>query len=419
MQVAVAVGGCTPDDADHLRRAMGSKRGIEKIEKLRAKLYEGMASHDIHGEDADKIYGAIQAFAGFGFAESHALSFGLLVYASAWMRLHYPAAFLASMLRAQPMGFYSPQSLVADARRHGVQVLRPDIQRSGAHAGLEAVDPEALEGRPSAASGNDRCLDRDQPPVDKVFDRTAHFDTDDHRRDGNFAVRLGFDEVNGIGEKVALKIVADRDRAGEFRDMNDLVRRVGLTTAQLEVLAAAGAFDCFGLARREAMWNAGNAAQDREEYLPGSIVSVQPPLFSMPSEVDELMSDLWATGMSTDSHPVKHLRGVLAGRGIRTAASLATTESGRRIEIGGVVTHRQRPATASGITFLNIEDETGLINVICSVGVWTRYRRIVRESPALIVRGILERTAEGVTNVIADKFEVLAMAPKTASRDFR
>ncbi|MBU1588989.1 MAG: error-prone DNA polymerase [Actinobacteria bacterium] len=419
MQVAVAVGGCTPDDADHLRRAMGSKRGIEKIEKLRAKLYEGMASHDIHGEDADKIYGAIQAFAGFGFAESHALSFGLLVYASAWMRLHYPAAFLASMLRAQPMGFYSPQSLVADARRHGVQVLRPDIQRSGAYAGLEAVDPEALEGRPSRASGSDRCLDRDQPPVDKVFDRTAHFDTDDHRRDGNFAVRLGLDEVNGIGEKVALKIVAERDRAGEFRDMNDLVRRVGLTTAQLEVLAAAGAFDCFGLARREAMWNAGNAAQDREEYLPGSIVSVQPPLFSMPSEVDELMSDLWATGMSTDSHPVKHLRGVLAGRGIRTAASLATTESGRRIEIGGVVTHRQRPATASGITFLNIEDETGLINVICSVGVWTRYRRIVRESPALIVRGILERTAEGVTNVIADKFEVLAMAPKTASRDFR
>ncbi len=419
MQVAVAVGGCTPDDADHLRRAMGSKRGIEKIEKLRAKLYEGMASHDIHGEDADKIYGAIQAFAGFGFAESHALSFGLLVYASAWMRLHYPAAFLASMLRAQPMGFYSPQSLVADARRHGVQVLRPDIQRSGAYAGLEAVDPEALEGRPSAASGSDRCLDRDQPPVDKVFDRTAHFDTDEHRRDGNFAVRLGLDEVNGIGEKVALKIVAERDRAGEFRDMNDLVRRVGLTTAQLEVLAAAGAFDCFGLARREAMWNAGNAAQDREEYLPGSIVSVQPPLFSMPSEVDELMSDLWATGMSTDSHPVKHLRGVLAGRGIRTAASLATTESGRRIEIGGVVTHRQRPATASGITFLNIEDETGLINVICSVGVWTRYRRIARESPALIVRGILERTAEGVTNVIADKFEVLAMAPKTASRDFR
>jgi len=413
MQIAVAVGGCTADDADLLRRAMGSKRGIEKIERLRTTLYEGMESNGIVGDDADKIYGAIQAFAGFGFAESHALSFGLLVYASAWMRLHYPGAFLASMLRAQPMGFYSAQSLVADARRHGVEVLRPDIQRSGAYAGLEPVSTSTTR-----ATGHDSCLDREQPPV-PPFDRDAHFDTDDHRRDGNFAVRLGLDEVSGIGEKVALRIVEERDRAGEFRNMNDLVRRVGLTTAQLEVLAAAGAFDCFGLERREAMWNAGNAAQDRAEFLPGTIVSVQPPLFTMPSEVDELMSDLWATGVSTDSHPVKHLRPVLAGRGIHTAASLATAESGRRLEIGGVVTHRQRPATASGITFVNIEDETGLVNVICSVGVWSRYRRVVREAPALIVRGILERSPEGVTNIIADRFEVLDMAPKTRSRDFR
>ncbi|MBX3099744.1 MAG: error-prone DNA polymerase [Salinibacterium sp.] len=411
MQVAVAVGGCTPDDADLLRRAMGSKRGIEKIERLRDKLYRGMESNGIVGEDADKIYGSIQAFAGFGFAESHALSFGLLVYASAWMRLHYPAAFLASLLRAQPMGFYSPQSLVADARRHGVQVLRPDIQRSGAYAGLEPLVEQG-------STGHDSCLDREQPPIGP-YDRTARFDTDDHRRDGNFSVRLGIDEVSGIGEKLALRIVGERDRAGEYRDMNDLVRRVGLTTAQLEVLAAAGAFDCFGLSRREAMWNAGSAAQDRAEFLPGTIVSVQPPLFTMPSDVDELMSDLWATGVSTDSHPVAHLRPVLAGRGILTAASLSTAESGRRIEIGGVVTHRQRPATASGITFVNIEDETGLVNVICSVGVWTRYRRVVREAPALVVRGILERSPEGVTNVVADRFEVLDMAPRVRSRDFR
>jgi error-prone DNA polymerase len=415
MQIAVAVGGCSPDDADHLRRAMGSKRGIDKIEKLRTKLYEGMESNGIVGEDADKIYGAIQAFAGFGFAESHALSFGLLVYASAWMRLHYPAAFLAALLRAQPMGFYSPQSLVADARRHGVQVLRPDIQRSGAYACLETISP--VEPGPTP-TGSPACLDREQPPVGP-FDPAAQFDTDDHRRDGNHAVRLGLDEVSGIGEKVALHIVAERDRAGEFLDMNDLVRRTGLVTAQLEVLAAAGAFDCFGLGRREAMWNAGNAAQDRAEFLPGTIMAVQPPLFTMPSEVDELMSDLWATGISTDSHPVRHLRARLAGRGILTASDLRSTENGRRIEIGGVVTHRQRPATASGITFVNIEDETGIINVICSVGVWTRYRRVVRDAPALIVRGILERSPEGVTNLVADRFEVLEMAPKTRSRDFR
>lgn len=410
MQVAVAVGGCTADDADLLRRAMGSKRGVEKIESLREKLYSGMASNGIIGDDADKIYGSIQAFAGFGFAESHALSFGLLVYASAWMRLHYPAAFLAALLRAQPMGFYSPQSLVADARRHGVEVLRPDIQKSGAFAVLEGA---------GAATGMASCLEHDQPPVDPVFDRKSADTTHTHRRDGSFAVRLGLDEVSGIGTAVAKTIVAERVRGGEFRDMNDLVRRVGLATAQLESLAAAGAFDTFGLGRREAMWNAGNAAQDRAEFLPGSIVAVQPPLFAMPSAVDELMSDLWATGISPDSHPVQHLRPALSERGIITAAGLATAESGRRIEVGGVVTHRQRPATASGITFLNIEDETGLVNVICSVGVWTRYRRIVRESPALIVRGILERSVEGVTNIIADRFEVLAMAPRTRSRDFR
>jgi len=422
MQVAMAVGGCSADDADHLRRAMGSKRGIEKIEKLRKTLYEGMEANGITGESADSIYGAIQAFAGFGFAESHALSFGLLVYASAWMRLHYPAAFLAALLRAQPMGFYSPQSLVADARRHGVEVLRPDIQRSGVTAVLEPVETSpalvVAEVSTRRATGMQSCLDHEQPAVGP-YDRHAHFDSTTHRRDGNFAVRLGLDEVSGIGTPLAERIIAERDRGGEYLSMNDLVRRVGLTTAQLEVLAASGAFDCFGMTRREAMWNAGNAAQDRAEYLPGSIVTVQPPLFAMPSPVEELMSDLWATGMSTDSHPVKHLRPTLDRRGVVTAQGLATTESGRRIEIGGVVTHRQRPATASGITFINIEDETGLVNVICSVGVWNRYRRVVRESPALIVRGILERSTEGVTNLLADRFEVLSMAPQTKSRDFR
>ncbi|MGJ8721166.1 MAG: error-prone DNA polymerase [Salinibacterium amurskyense] len=410
MQIAVAVGGCSADDADLLRRAMGSKRGIERIDKLRTKLYAGMASNGITGADADRIYESIQAFAGFGFAESHALSFGLLVYASAWVRLHYPAAFLAALLRAQPMGFYSPQSLVADARRHGVVVHGPDIQLSEVFASLEPH-----EGR-VGATGSDQCLAAEQPPVG-LFDRSAHFDTDDHRRDGSFAVRLGFDEVKGIGTPVAEKIVAARE-AGEFTSMNDVVRRVGLTTKQLEALAAAGAFESLELTRREAMWNAGSAAQDREEFLPHSMVAVQPPLFSMATPVDDLMADLWSTGISPASHPVAHIRPALARRGVLSASDLMTAESGRRIEIGGVVTHRQRPATASGITFMNIEDETGLINVICSVGVWGRYRRVARDSAALIVRGVLERSVDGVINVVADRFEPLSGLPRTQSRDF-
>jgi error-prone DNA polymerase len=428
MQVAMAVGGCTGEDADLLRRAMGSKRGIERIESLKEKLYAGMKANDISDDVADEIYGKIQAFANFGFAESHSLSFALLVYASAWMRLHYPGAFLAALLRSQPMGFYSPQTLVADARRHGVEVRRPDIQRSGVNAGLEPLgassDPRfTVPGgstpltMPAAATGNMSCL-HEQPPV-PAFDRSLPFDSDDHRRDGALAVRLGLDEVKGIGTPLATAIVEERDRGGNYRDMADLVRRVGLNTAQLELLAASGAFDVFGLSRREAMWNAGNAAQDRAEYLPGTVVSVQPPLFAMPTEVDEMMSDLWSTGMSADNHPVRHLRGALRQRGVLSAADLATAESGRRIEVAGVVTHRQRPATASGITFVNLEDETGLVNVICSVGVWNRYRRITREAPAMIIRGVLERSPEGVTNLLADRFEVLGMSPHTKSRDFR
>jgi error-prone DNA polymerase len=410
MQVAMAVGGCTGEDADLLRRAMGSKRGIERIESLRTKLYAGMESNGITGDVADEIYGKIQAFANFGFAESHSLSFALLVYASAWMRLHYPAAFLAALLRAQPMGFYSPQTLVADARRHGVTALRPDIQRSGVSAVLEPADAPV-------AAGNDSCLGQQQPVP--PFDVTIPFDSDDHRRDGAFTVRLGLDEVTGISTELATAIVAERDRGGAYRDMNDLVRRVGLTTAQLELLSAAGAFDSLGYSRREAMWNAGNASQDRSEYLAGTVLTVQPPLFSLPSEVDELVSDLWATGLSTDNHPVRHLRQRLTDRGVLSAAALRDAEPGRRVEVGGIVTHRQRPATASGITFVNLEDETGLINIICGVGVWNRYRRITRNAPAMIVRGMLERSPEGVTNLLADRFEVLPMTPRTRSRDFQ
>jgi error-prone DNA polymerase len=415
MQMAMAVGECSGEDADLLRRAMGSKRGLEKIESLRVKLYEGMASNGLTGEAADEIYGRIQAFANFGFAESHSLSFSLLVYASSWLKLHYPGVFLAGLLRAQPMGFYSPATLTADARRHGVEVRRPDLQLSGVEAGMEQLSTGATTG---GATGLDSCVDRHQPPVGD-FDRDAPDVSAAHRRDAGWAVRLGLASINRIGTKLAEQIVASRDADGSFRSMEDLVRRVGLTTAQLESLATAGAFDCFELTRREALWRAGSAAADREEFLADSVVVVQPPLFADPSAFETLTSDLWATGISTDDHPLHHFRDALTERGALSSRQLRTAESGRRIEVAGLVTHRQRPATASGITFLNLEDEHGLVNVICSMGVWGRYRRVVRESPALIVRGILERSPEGVTNLLADRFEPLRVAIVHRSRDFQ
>ncbi|OCG75316.1 error-prone DNA polymerase [Microbacterium sediminis] len=413
MQMAMVIGDCTGEDADLLRRAMGSKRGLERIEKVREKLYAGMARHGLTPEAADAIYAQIQAFANFGFAESHSLSFGLLVYASSWIKLHYPAAFLAGLLRSQPMGFYSPATLTADARRHGVVVHRPDINLSGAQETLEPIDPSRLG--PTGRDGCLRSFEGEPPP----FDPDAPDESAAHRRDGGYAVRLGLAGGTGVGLRSARRIVAEREENGPFASMHDLVRRTGLAENQLEALATAGAFTSLGHGTREALWIAGAAAQDRPEFLPGTVQAVQPPLFPDPTSYERLASDLWATGVSTDDHPITHFRAALDARGVVSSAGLRTHETGRRIEVAGLVTHRQRPATASGVTFLNLEDEFGLINVICSQGAWSRFRAVVRDSPALIARGILERSPEGVINLVADGFEDLRVGIGHRSRDFR
>ena len=414
MQMAMAVGDCTGEDADLLRRAMGSKRGVERIESLKEKLFEGMARNGIDKDTADSLYAQIQAFANFGFAESHSLSFALLVYASSWIKLHYPAAFLAGLLRSQPMGFYSPATLTADARRHGVEVRRPDISHSGVTEVLEPLVP----GRRGAPTGRAECL-RDHEGAAPAFDRRAPDESAAHRRDGDFAVRLGLAGVNGIGERTARLIVTERESGGPYASLNDLVRRTGLAEAQLEALATAGAFASLGLDTREALWLAGAAALDRPEFLDGTVAAVQPPLFADPTSYERLSSDLWATGVSVDDHPLTHFRAALDERGVVSSAGLRDHETGRRIEVAGLVTHRQRPATASGITFINLEDEHGLVNVVCSVGVWNRYRHVVRDCPALIARGILERSPEGVINLVADAFADLRVGIDHRSRDFR
>ena len=423
MQIAMQIGGCTGDDADLLRRAMGSKRGVEKIERLRAKLYAGMAAHGITGDLADEIYLRIEAFASFGFAESHSISFALLVYASTWLRLHYPGAFLAGLLRAQPMGFYSPASLVSDARRHGVEVLRPDVNLSGADADLEraglgtgsvGAPPYSTSG--GGATGHDACLVQDQPSVGE-FDASVPFDHAWHRRDGRFVVRLGLAGVTSVGKDAAERIVSERECGGPYASMTDLTRRVALTSAQVEALATAGAFDGFGLSRREALWSAGPAAQESPGQLEGTTVLSEAPTLPGMSEAETTMADLWATAIAPDSHPMDHVRDAMRVRGVLRVSDLAEVEPGSRVEVAGLVTHRQRPATAGGVTFLNLEDETGMLNVICTAGLWSRYRRIARDSSALVVRGIVERR-DGAINLHADRLERLPITMRTTSRDF-
>jgi error-prone DNA polymerase len=200
--------------------------------------------------------------------------------------------------------------------------------------------------------------------------------------------------------------------------MEDLVRRAEVPLPAVEALATAGAFRSLGHDRRSALWAAGATSQSRADRLPGIVTGVHAPQLPGMSVEEETTADLWATGIATEHHPVEHVREHLRSLGVLTAIDLRTAEVDRRVLVGGVVTHRQRPATASGMVFVNLEDETGLINVICSAGLWARHRRVARTAPALLVRGTLER-AEGVVNVIADRLDPLPVSVAGRSRDFR
>jgi error-prone DNA polymerase len=386
MQIAVDVAGFSAADADELRRAMGAKRSEEKMERLRDRFFAGMAANDITGEVAEGIFRKMIAFANFGFPESHAISFASLVYYSAWFKLYYPAAFCAALLNSQPMGFYSPQSLVADARRHGVLTRGADVNLGRAEAVLQP-DPLSTGGQ---------------------------------------AIRLGLAEVRGIGQEPAEQIDAERDRGGPYRDLADLARRVRLTVPQAEALATAGAFGSFGIDRRSALWAAGVVAAVRPEQLPGTAVGLEAPALPGLTDVELTAADVWATGVSPRSHPMQHLRerldalGATRIDGLDAIGRAVPPEHGMpRVLVGGLVTHRQRPATARGVTFVNLEDESGMLNVTCSEGLWARYRTVAVSSTALLVRGRLERSPEGVLNLVADRLQRLALTVPVKSRDFR
>ena len=374
MQLAVDCAGFSAAEADQLRRAMGSKRSTERMRRLKGRFYDGMrARHGITGEVADRIYEKLEAFANFGFPESHSLSFASLVFYSSWFKLHHPAAFCAALLRAQPMGFYSPQSLVADARRHGVTVHGPEVNASLAHATLEN---EGLE------------------------------------------VRLGLGSVRHIGDELAERMVEERNINGPFASLLDLTSRLQLSVPQTEALATAGALGCFGITRREGLWAAGAAATQRPDRLPGVGSSSHiPPLPGM-TELELAAADVWATGISPDSYPTQFLREDLEAMGVVPAAGLLDVPDGTRILVAGAVTHRQRPATAQGVTFINLEDETGMVNVLCSPGIWARHRRLAQTASALLIRGQVQN-ASGAVTVVADRLAKLTMAVGSRSRDFR
>jgi error-prone DNA polymerase len=371
MEMAVAIAGFSAAQADELRQAMASKRSVERMAALKERLYAGMAGYGIEGADADEIYTTLSAFANFGFPESHSVSFAHLVYCSAWIKQYYPAAFTAALLNAQPMGFWSPQSLIADAQRHGVVIARPDVQRSQAQARLEG---------------------RSDKPV----------------------LRLGLSSVRGISRDVATKIA----EGAPWLDQEDLVRRAGVTRANLEALSIAGALDGFGASRRSLLWSAGAAAQATPDRLPGVVIGTRAPDLIAASAPEQVNDDLWALGMTPEATAISLLREELTQLGVVTAASLPNTATGK-VRVAGAVTHRQHPETAKGAVFINLEDETGHVNVIFSKGAWQRWKPVARHNPLLLVHGRLER-AQGAITVVAERVESLGQACVVpSSRDFR
>lgn len=405
MRIASDAAGLLPSRADQLRRAMGAKRSRERMEALKGELMAGMAERGIDAPTRERIFEQLQGFADFGFPESHSFSFAHIVYASAWLKVHAPEHFYAAILAAQPMGFYSPATLVQDARRHGVTVLGPSVNESFVEASVQRVGEDA-SGHNYRAGRPDPLPSRTYIPLD--IDR-------------GLGVRIGLSQVRGLGT-VAERIVRVRAR-GIFTSLADLARRAHLSGSDMEKLALSGALECLGMGRREGAWVAGALAapelgrEQWQPFLPGTEVGVNAPALTPPTRVEKMRSDVITMGLTPGDHPFSYARGTLPD-GVLKASDLGEHMAGRIVDVAGIVTHRQRPPTAGGLTFLSLEDESGFVNVSLSAGTWKKFRRIGLESAALLVRGTLE-WGDGAINIRAFHVASVSIPVGLRSRDFR
>lgn len=375
MRLAMVAAGFSPGEADQLRRAMGAWRRPGLIDRFRDKLLRGMQQRGLSATFAEQVFRQIRGFGEYGFPESHAASFALLVYASAWLKYHYPAAFAAALLNSQPMGFYAPAQIIQDARRHGVEVRPIDVQASQWDCTLEGP-----------------------------------------------ALRLGLRLIGGLPQAAAEAVVAAR-RQRPFDSLDDLVRRAGLGPAQAALLAEAGALASLVSSRRQALWQALAVEPPQRRYPLWEHLQPPPPPEALPPSdpADEVFADYVATGFSLRGHPLSFCRTALRRRGVVTAAELATLPDGHCLRVAGLVLLRQRPGTAKGITFVTLEDETGTTNFVVHPRIWQRDRRVTLYATAWLVHGRLE-ARDGVQHVIARRVEDLAALlapPPIRSRDFR
>ncbi len=371
LRIAMVAANFTGGEAEELRRAMGFKRSMERMQEIEVRLRAGMTKNGIDGPAQDQIVKSITSFALYGFPESHAASFALIAYASAYIKARHPAAFYISLLNAWPMGFYHPATLVKDAQRHGVTVLPVDVNRSGWMSRWE--------------SGG---------------------------------VRLGLRFVRGLRETGG-RAIETAQSSGPFLSADDLARRARLRDDQVTKLAHAGAMASFGLTRRAALWQAALAAKDAGELFAGSRPSPdtsRSPLAELTSG-EETIADYDSMQLTTGPHLLEHFRPQLQRDGIVSAKGLTKLPNGHRVTTAGAVIVRQRPGTAKGFVFLTLEDETGLSQAIVRPDLFREHRALIVSAPGLIVEGILQNL-EGQPSVRAERFWPLEGVAETSSHDF-
>jgi error-prone DNA polymerase len=381
IRMAMVAAGFSGGQAEELRRAMGFKRSVERMNVIETDLRAGMTRNGITGAAQEEIVAGVKSFALYGFPESHAASFALIAYASAYLKAHHPAAFLCALLNNWPMGFYHPSTLVTDAVRHGVVVRPIDVTRSGWRADLE---------------------------------------------DGGRAVRLGLSYAAGLREEIGRRAEEAR-AAAPFASLADFAARSGANAAELATLAEIGAFAAIdGSSRREALWQVEALGRSGPMFAtttvgpwegptppatgsggqsPPSPTRSRSPLPEM-SEAERTIADYAGTNLSTGPHPISLLRAELERRGITTAAALGRVPQGRRARVAGLVVVRQRPGTAKGFVFITVEDETGFANAIVTPQRFERHRRTIVDANALVIEGVVQNQ-QGVVSIKADRFASL------------
>ena len=377
MHLAMVAAGFTPGEADQLRRAMAAWKRRGGLGPFEERLKSGMRERGYTKQFAQQIFRQIEGFGEYGFPESHAASFALLVYVSAWLKCHEPAVFTCALINSQPMGFYAPSQLVQDAKRHGVAVRSVDVLRSDWGCTLEQGD------------------------------------------DAKPAIRLGLRLVKGISEAGCERLIISRGKQ-RFRDVQDLATRARLERGDLDALAAAGALRTLTGNRHRARWDVAGVEAPLP-LMPQIEIREGVPMLRRPTEGEDVIADYQSTGLTLGRHPMAFVRDRLDGQQICTAAGLWELPDGATVSTAGLVITRQRPGTAKGVTFVTLEDETGHVNLIVWERIAERQRRVLLGSRLLSVRGQLQKQGD-VLHVIArslqDQSHLLGTLP-AGSRNFR